>query len=39
MRRQWFFYNLVEGKTDEEVEYVLELAGMIFCLQKKYRGM
>lgn len=39
MRQQWIFYNLMEDKTDEEVEYVLELIGMIFYLQKKYRGI
>lgn len=39
MYQQRIFNSLVEDKTTKEVEYVLELVGVIFYLQKKYWGL
>lgn len=37
-RQQENFYSLVEDKTADEIEFAIELLGIIFYLQKRYWG-
>ncbi len=36
LRHQEFFYSLVEDKTEDEVEFAVELVRMVFYLRKRY---